>query len=180
VAAFRSDGTVAFRASDGKKWFIVVGGERQPSFDDVSAPFFRVDGTLVYGASDGGKHFVVMGQSRSELPHAAKGVVASADGQRITYWYWEGDVKKKKGRMVINGKPGPYFEALSRPAINPETGTYAYTGVNGRKSQVVMPLGASPTYDGAQWLPRIREDGSVAGYVALIKDQLWWKVDRLR
>jgi hypothetical protein len=179
--AFRSDGTAAFPAQKGGKWFIVVGGERQPSFDALSAPFFRPDGTLVYGASEGDKHFVVMGRSRSALPHAADGVAASANGQRVTAWCREDDPgNPRKRRVVINRQAGPSFDYVWRPVIDPETGAYAYVGRNGREFQVVTPLGVSRAYDGIFWKPRISEDGAVTGYVALTKNELWWKIDRLR
>jgi hypothetical protein len=120
-----------------------------------------------------------MGQSRSELPYAAEVVVASADGLRLTSWYREGE-RGRKQRMVINGKAGPDFEHVGRLVVDPDTGTYVYTGLKGGKFQVVTPRGASQKYDAALWRPRIREDGAVAGYVALVKDKLWWKVDQLR
>jgi hypothetical protein len=125
-----------------------------------------------------GKHFVVMGQAKSQLPKAAEGVVASADGRRVTYWCREGE-RGEKQRMVVNGQAGPYFERVSRLSVDPETGAYAYTGLKRATFQVVTPRGASPAYDAALWQPRIREDGRMVGYVALIKDKLWWKVTQL-
>jgi hypothetical protein len=53
-------------------------------------------------------------------------------------------------------------------------------GRNGREFKLVTPLGVSRAYDGIFWKPRISEDGAVTGYVALIKNELWWTVDRLR
>jgi hypothetical protein len=46
---FAPNGTLAFRASDGGKQFIVLGSERQPPFD----------GAFVYTAQNGGDFFVV-------------------------------------------------------------------------------------------------------------------------
>lgn len=193
--AFSPDRKIAFVASDGKKRFIVLGTEQRPAFDQVTAPFFQPDGTLVYAACDTGEHFLMIGQVRSELPHAGKrpcgslywnpsneGVVLSADGKRITHWYRE-DATGKKQRIVINGVPGPYFNRVSRPTIHAETGRYAYTAQpdgTGRKFRVVTARGFSPTYEGVQWNPRISENGATAGYVALIKNQLWWKVAPLK
>lgn len=207
--AFSPDGKIAFVASDGKKRFIVLGTEQQATFDQVTAPFFQPDGTLVYAACDTGKYFLMTEKVRSELPHAGKrscgslfwnpsteGVVVTADGKRITHWYREpkkqimtlrgrqARVSPNAYRMVINGVPGPYFTRVSRPAIHAETGTYAYTAQQNERGRqkfyVVTARGSSPPYEGVQWEPRISEDGATAGYVALIKNQLWWKVLRLK
>jgi hypothetical protein len=176
--AISRDGTVAFKALDAGKWFVVLGGERQAPFDTVTEPVFSADGTLIYGASERGRHFVVRGQSRLESTHPVEDV-AVGKGQRLVTWCREGE-RGKKQRLVIDGQAGPYFDRVGTPTIHPETGTYAYTGVKGGKFQVVTSHGTSPTYDAALWQPRIREDGAVAGYVALVKDKLWWKVMPLR
>ena len=123
---FAPDGRLAFRASDGKRQFIVLGPERQPPFDLTTGPTFQRDGTLVYTASDRGKHFAIVGAARTELAHAAEGAVASADGKRITPWYRE--VRGSKRRLVVNGIPGPEFVRVSKPSIHAETGSLRLYG----------------------------------------------------
>jgi hypothetical protein len=169
------DGAVAFTASDGKKHFVVLDKTPQPGFDAVSIPSFLRDGTLVYAATERKKHFAIVGTTRTELPHPAEGVAVSAGRKRLTAWYREGDVKKQR-RMVINGAPGPYFKRVSRPAIDPESGNYAYSAQNDDQFFVVTPRGAGPAYAGVQWNPRVSADGTKAAFAALHGNQLWWKV----
>jgi hypothetical protein len=177
--AIGPDGTVAFTAANGRKHFIVVEKTPQPAFDTVSIPAFLADGTVVYSATDGKKHFAVIGSSRVELPNPAEGVAVSADRKRITAWFREGDVTKKR-RLVIDGVAGPYFSRVSRPTIDPATGAYAYSAQNENEFFVVTPRGPSAAYAGVQWNPRISPDGTKAAYAALQDNQLVWKVVPLR
>ena len=178
-ARFAPDGTLAFRGSDGRKQFIVLGAERQPAFDLVTEPTFRRDGMLVYTASDAGKHFAVVGSSRVALPHAAEGAVASADGKRLTHWYRE-DRGSDKSRLVVNGVSGRDFVRVSRPSIHAESGLFAYTAQDRRGFYVVTSRGGASRYDGVLWNPRINDEGTLVAFAALKGNELWWKVEALR
>jgi WD40-like Beta Propeller Repeat len=178
-ARFSPDGTPVFIAFDGSKHFLTVGNRRQPGFDTVTEPFFRADGALVYGASEAGRHYIVTGEERIRVPHAIEGVAVGADGSRTTTWYRDGDPGRK--RMVINGMPaGRYYTRVSKPLIHAETGAYIYTAQDNSRFHVVTARGESAAYDGVLWNPRVRDDGAVAGYVALSGNRLVWKVASLR
>jgi hypothetical protein len=175
---FSPVGTLAFRASDGRKQFIVLGSEHQPAYDRTTAPTFRRDGTLIYTASDARKHLAIVGSSRIELPHSAEGVTASADGKRITYWYRE-ERGSNRFRLVVNDVRSPDFVRVSRPSIHEETGAFAYTA-QGERGFVVATRGSSSHYDGVLWDPQINADGTLTAYAALKGNELWWKIESLR
>jgi len=175
---FRPDGVLAYMASDGAKYSIVVGDEAGPAFDTVTEPSFRSDGTLVYSASNEQRHFVVVGSEKHEVPKAAEGAAASADGTRVMWWYREGNPPSR--RMVVNGVAGRYFARVSKPVLDAESGAFVYTAEDNKGYYVVTTRGVSAKFGGVLWNPRISEDGAKAGFVALIDNQLWWKVVPLR
>jgi hypothetical protein len=178
-ARFSPDGTPVFIAFDGKKHFLVIGHRCQTGFDTVTEPFFRADGAPVYGASEAGRHYIIAGEERIRVPHAIEGVAVSRDGSRTTAWYRDGD--RAGQRMVINGvQAGRYYTRVSVPLIHAETGAYIYTAQDNSRFHVVTSTGESDAYEGVLWNPRIRDDGAVAGYVALNGGRLLWKVASLR
>ena len=178
-ARFSPDGTPVFVAFDGKKHFLSIGNKRQAGFDTVTEPFFKADGTPVYGASEADRHYIVIGEERIRVPHAVEGVAVGTDGSRTTSWYRDGDPARQ--RMVINGVPaGRYYTRVSRPLIHADTGAYVYTAQDNARFHVITARGESDAYDGVLWNPRLREDGAVAGYVALKGNRLLWKVACLR
>jgi hypothetical protein len=175
---FRQDGTLAYVASDGAKHFIVMGSDRLPEFDTVTEPSFKADGTPVYGASDAGHHFIVVGTEKREVPHAVEGAAVSADGTRVVSWYREPAGRRQ--RMVMNGVAGRDFTRISRPVLHAESGTFVYTAQDDGGFYVVTPRGVGTQSQGVLWNPPISEDGTRAGFVALVGNQLWWKVVPLR
>lgn len=168
---FSPSGEVVYKATDGVVQFMVKGGQRQASFSTITTPTFRADGTLAYGATDGRRNYVIAGTQKIGAPHAVEGAAVSADGARVLWWYRDDD----RRYMVMNGKRSKNFKRVSAAVLHAEAGTFVYTAEDDRRYYVVTPLGAHD-YDGVLWLPRISPDGTKAAFVALVGNQLAWKV----
>lgn len=152
---------------------MIINGERQASFNVVTAPTFRGDGTVVYRATQGGKHYVVVGSQRREVQKPAEGASVSTDGTRVMWWYREDE----RRRMVINGTKGRKFtRRVNPPVFHADAGTFAYTAQSDDGFYVVTPRGVSSRYQGVLVDPRISPDGTKVGFVAYVDDRLWWKV----
>jgi hypothetical protein len=164
---FSPSGEVVYKATDGVVQFVVAGGQRQASFTTVTAPTIRADGTLAYGATEGRRSYVITGTQKTAVPHAVEGAAVSADGARLMWWYRDDN----RERMHINGERGRKFTRVSSPVLHPDAGTFVYTAEDNGRFYVITPLGVHD-YDGVLWLPRISPDGTKAGFVALVGNQL--------
>jgi hypothetical protein len=153
------------------KSVVVIDGTPGPAFDDVKVETlaFSADGKRhAYVAVEGASEVVVLdGTPGTPHPRGAVGPPRfSADGTRVA---WE--VKKPEARVVVDGVPGPVFEAVTPPVFAPRGSRLWHMGLRARRPVVVVDGKEDPPLidlaaPGPVWSP----DGRHLGYAALKAD----------
>lgn len=115
---------LAFPAKRGK-WIVVADGkELESQFDDVDTITFSPDGLrLAWVGRRGSKRVVALDGKEGGPFDTVGGLTFSADSRRFAYA--GADIhggltgNKGKGRVVVDGEPGPQFEGTTLPLSNP-------------------------------------------------------------
>lgn len=150
---------------------VVLDGTPGPAFDDVRVEtlVFSADGKRhAYVAVDGESEVVVVdGKPGAPQPRGALGAPRfSADGTRVA---WE--LKKPEARIVVDGVPGPVFEAVTPPVFAPQGARMWHVGIRARRPLVVVDGKEDPPMiDLAAPGPVWSADGQHLGYAAMKAD----------
>lgn len=185
--SFSPDGnSVAYSARRGNVWSMVVNGQPEGEYDEITVPFvsvafgkvqadtfhangqadvFDAQGThWAYRARKGTKWYVVVnGRPSSAYERVDEfDPLWYASGKRLVYW------AKTGGKMVVvvDGQPGPPFDDLYHHIVCSADGKHvAYIGKIGHKTRVFLDGTAGPEFDNADGLV-FSPDGKHLGYIA--------------
>lgn len=127
-AMFSEDGVhAAVPAKRGGKWVVFVDAKvASPQFDEVEKVMFSPDGQhLACVGFRGGKRIVALDGKEGQPFDAVVGLTFSRDSRRFGY---EGaEIKsafmlgnRGKGRVVVDGEPGPQYEGSQLPLSVPD------------------------------------------------------------
>jgi Tol biopolymer transport system component len=141
---FGPSGKIAYRATNGSQWFVVVGGSPGPGSQQVGIPVFSTDGSkFAYEASreigartDATASTVYLnGQKGGDWAACGKPAF-SADGSVLAHSVRIGKAGTASrafhtvDAMVVSGKAGPEYEQVSNPFFAPKGNRMAYRGRN--------------------------------------------------
>jgi len=120
---------VAYAAREGGKWFVVVDGKEEKSYDDINALtlIFSPDSHRVaYVVGVGAKQSVVVG-GKEEKPYDWIGdLLFSPDSRRVAYWAGVGG----KRLVVVDDKEGKPYDGVAQgegPYFLPDSSWVALT-----------------------------------------------------
>jgi hypothetical protein len=142
---------LAYVATTGNKWFVVVDGKAGKQYDDIGgySLAFSPDSThFGYAASRGNKWFVVLdGKEGKEYDFIAGGLVFSPDGRHLAYVASTGNknfvvLDEKEGREEYDGIGGYSL------AFSPDSTHFGYAASRGNKWFVVVDGKEGKEYDG--------------------------------
>ncbi len=136
-----NDGRIAYRASNGSQWFVVVGGTPGPAAQSVGMPVFSADGKKVAYEGSRGVGAATDITSATVYVNGAKGADFAACGKPA--WSADGSVWAHTVRigkpgiagvrgfytneaMVVNGKVGTECLHVSLPYFAPKGHALAY------------------------------------------------------
>ncbi len=156
-----NDGRIAYRATNGSQWFVVVGGTPGPATQSVGMPVFSADGKKF--AYEGSRGIGAAGDitSCTVYVNGAKGADFAACGQPA--WSGDGSVWAHTVRigkpgnatrgfytveaMVVNGKVGPEYLTVSNPFFAPKGKALAYRAKTEAGWTMNLDGKAHDTYD---------------------------------
>jgi Tol biopolymer transport system component len=186
--------TVAYRAKQNGKWFVVVNDKKGPVFDSIEdGPTLSEDGSkaayaayeswsgallpgrefglanAAYQASPGAQRKILMiGDKRQELDLATViyGLTFNPDGSKVAY------KARKNGKYCVmnDGVRGPDYDMISALAFAPDGGKLAYTAYQSGKWFVVVGDARGPSFDDV-YSPYFSPDSSRIAYVAKQADK---------
>lgn len=127
--------TVAYRAKEAKKEFIVIGDQKGEEFDEVRDHVFSPDGsTIAYRARINKRWFMVCAEQKGAEYDKVGPPSYSPDGKKVAYGARNGKVA-----FIVDGnQKGPEFERVSSPVYSPEGDRLAYVGYKNEKSYLVV------------------------------------------
>ncbi len=175
--ALSADGrTIAYSVQGGDKEYIVVGENRGPEFDYVTAPVLSTNGKVVaYGAEVNDQNMLVRGSVKSPLPSWPSTVFISPDGSAAgcVLSRLEGDIKYYC--VWAHGSKGEDFQMIQyRPVLSPDGKTACYAATKGGKNYIMIgdrKIECSSIVAQPAW----RSDGRAIGYGTQLGRDLWWK-----
>jgi len=151
---------VAYSAKVGEKWFAVVDGKEEESYDYiVDGPIFSPDSQHVaYSAEVGEKWFVVVNRQEwwpfpvtGEPYDFFSGLLFSPDSQRMAHAVRVGKwAVVEKWAVVVDGKEEKLYDRIGEESLtfSPDSRRVAYVAQDGSKSLVVVDGKEENTYDG--------------------------------
>jgi WD40 repeat protein len=165
--AFSPDGRqVAYPALRSGRMTCVVDGVEQESYDWVGRPVFSPDGARLMYAAGKGNGFVLVVDGTPEGDHLAEppigGYCFSPDGGRHAYGaVSRRDLRGERRRYVVDGVPGPEFDALDRIVFSPLGDRFTYAARKGPEMFAVVDGDPGPPFELIKGL-----SFSAAGHVA--------------
>jgi len=178
---FSGDGKwLAYAASDGTKWFVVVGDRQEPPFPRVGPPIFSGDSKrLAYVAlQDDGSRVVVVnrtpGLAWDEIFEGR--VVFSPEGDHTAY----GARKGQQWHVVVDGQPGPaadFLGAATGIQFSADGGRVGYAAMQGNRWHLVVNGIDQPAYENVGDLT-LHPDEDRFAYAALREGKWHVVVDR--
>lgn len=120
---------IAWAASRGKKWVVMLDGQAGPEFDNVAFPSFSPDGKqFAYAAARDKKwRIVVDGQEGPEFANVGRPIF-SPDGKRLAYAALA--VNGKKWVLQVDGKQvGPEVDGVWQPVFSADGQHVLFVGV---------------------------------------------------
>lgn len=178
--AFSPDGRqVAYPALRSGRMTCVVDGVEQNWYDWVGRPVFSPDGERLMYAAEKGNRFVLVvdGLPEGDLSQPpVGGYCFSPDGGRYAY----GAVSRRalrgeRRRYVVDGMPGPEFDALDRPQFSPLGDRFAHVARKGSETFAVADGDPGPPFEVVKGLSfsaagHLAYAGIVEGAVCVILD----------
>jgi hypothetical protein len=124
---FTPTGDVVYSAKRDTKWFVMVGKEKGPAWDEIpSLVHTDKTGRVVHAASRDGKWSVVIGGEPAEaFDHVGQPIV-SVDGESIAY----PAVRGNQMFMVVGTKKFGPFDRVDSPIFGSDNKTVAFVAYN--------------------------------------------------
>ncbi len=140
----RPNGMLAvLRIARGGRQFLMLGGTREPEFEEVDPPIFATSTLgVAYRAVENKKELVVINGAREERFDNVGKPVWSPDGQTVAYAAGRGG----RAFVVVGGVPGPEYDDVGTPSFLPGTHDVAYRATLEGRMFVVKGKDRGPNY----------------------------------
>ena len=180
--AYGPSGTLAYVELRKEKSVLVSGGRKSEPFDSISQFIFSPDGSrLAFIGYQGEMEYVVVdGRKVGKLPGGGFEVFAfSPDGKRTAFLQPLDFAKSPKDCLVVDGRQGKAFDAISLGPVFSPDGKAVAIGVQEKGTcLVVVGEKRSEGFDRIEAPLIFSPDGKKVAFGARKGLELWWKVMR--
>ena len=127
--------TVAYRAKEGKKEFIVIGDKKGEEFDEVRDHVFSPAGdSVTYRARINKRWFIVNAEQKGAEYDKVGPPCYSPNGKKVAYAARDG-----KLTFIVDGnEKGAEFERVSSPVYSPDGDKLAYVGYKNKECYLIV------------------------------------------
>lgn len=157
---------IAYPAMRDGRWHVIVEGRPSAAYDGIGALAFGPEGVRLAFVAQRDRRWVVVadGHEQGPWPAVLRGTLGYGDDGRLSYAVRSDD----DVRVVVDGRPGPRFDAVDEPVRAPGSGRIAYLARRGER--------CGPVVDG-RWGPRDGAPRCIGLRFGPVGKRLVWAID---